>query len=441
MPGNMKGLDAFGTRVREAQDAALLEPDAEGTLREARTLWLSTPSASKAAPGATRWRLWIGATAVLAAAACVLFLAPTARVLAPADRAAALTFQVGPGERPLAPGKGTAAPGVPGQWVAAATAERLPLRFSDGSLVRLEPSARARVVEVTDVGGRVALESGTLHAEIVHRDKTRWSVEAGPFEVRVTGTQFDVAWDPSHRQLTIALLEGSVAVSGCDLAHPRVVRAGETFQATCHEDAPESMQSPTSAPVPTPVRPTDAPLTVAPRPSHAASAPSPAAAISAGFAPPEGPTWREVLALGRYAEALRLAEAEGLSSVCASADAGTLMELGDAARFAGRADRAKVILLEVRRRFPGDSRAATAAFNLGRIAFDDDASLADAAGWFDRYLTELPDGPLAREASGRRMEALEKSGDHAGAVRAAKVYLESFPTGPHAQLARSIDTR
>ena len=117
------------------------------------------------------------------------------------------------------------------------------------------------------------------------------------------------------------------------------------------------------------------------------------------------------------------------------------MDLADAARFAGRVDRAKVVLLEVRRRFPGDPHAATAAFNLGRIAFDDEAAFADAAAWFDDYLTELPAGPLVREARGRRMEALEKSGDHASAVSAARAYLESFPAGPHANLARSIQNR
>jgi hypothetical protein len=117
------------------------------------------------------------------------------------------------------------------------------------------------------------------------------------------------------------------------------------------------------------------------------------------------------------------------------------MELGDGARFAGRSDRAEFILLQVRRRFPSDPQAATAAFDLGRIAFDDDAAFADAAQWFHKYLTELPDGPLAREASGRWMEALEKSGDHPSAALAAKVYLEKFPAGPHAQFARSLGTR
>jgi hypothetical protein len=440
MPETMKRLDAFGKRVREAQDAALLEPGAEDALREARTLWLSSAAASKAIPGPA-WRPWMSVTSVLAAIASVALFALDGGLFAPAPRATSLTFRVGPSEEPRAPAKGTAAPGVPGQWIAAAATERLPLRFSDGSLVRLEPSARVRVVDVTGLGGSVALESGTVHAEIVHREGTRWNVDAGPFEIRVTGTQFDVVWDPSHGQLTIALLEGSVAVSGCDLAHPRVVTAGETFRATCHDDAPVGREGPTSSPATPPGPPAEAPPTIVPSPPHATVTPSRAAAPSAGRAPPETPTWREALALGRYAEALRLAESVGLSSVCSSADAGTLMELADAARFAGRAERAKAILLEVRRRFPGDTRAATAAFNLGRIAFDDDAAFADAARWFDRYLTQLPDGPLAREASGRRMEALEKSGDHAGAARAAKSYLAAFPTGPHAQLARSLDTR
>lgn len=157
MPGNVKRLDTFGRRVRQAQDEALLGPCGDDALREARTLWLSSPSESKGARP-TDGRPWVGAISALVAAACVLLLAGT-------RRAAPLTFQVGPSERPRAPATGSATPGVPGQWVAAPNAERIPLHFSDGSVVRLEPSARARVVDVTDTGGRVALESGTVHAE------------------------------------------------------------------------------------------------------------------------------------------------------------------------------------------------------------------------------------------------------------------------------------
>jgi hypothetical protein len=392
---------------------------------------VSTPSAPKDGHVATDWRPWVGAVSVFAAAASILVL------YARPERGAPMGFQVGPSEVPLAPETATGVPGVAGQWVAAPKTMRLPLHFSDGSIVRLEPSARARVVDVTDTGARVAIESGTVHAEIVHRAKSRWLVQAGPFEVRVTGTQFDVSWDPSRRALTLALLEGSVAVSGCDLAHPRVVTARETLNLSCHDDELPGAEDTGSSPL----RTTEAPPTIAPSPSRAAPPPSGAAHANATVVESEKPTWREALSLGRYAEALRLAESAGLSSVCASSDVGALTDLSDAARFAGRVDRATFILLEVRRRFPDDSRAATAAFNLGRMAFDDNEAFADAALWFGRYLSELPGGPLAREAWGRRMEALEKSGDHAGAARAAKGYLERFPTGPHAKLARSIESR
>ncbi len=352
-----------------------------------------------------------------------------------------MTYQVGPSERPDALGE-SSTPGVPGQWVEAAKTERLPLRFSDGSLIRLESAARARVLDVSNAGGRVALESGTLHAEIVHRDNTRWLVDAGPFEVRVTGTRFDVGWMPSHSAITVTLLEGSVAVTGCDLAVPRVIAAGETFHATCHDDSQDGAEKAG---------------TLARSDSGADAGPLPGIVPSATRAAPAGPprlpagvatadardrdAWRTALSVGRYGEAIDLVESEGLSSVCASADIGALMDLSDAARFVHRIERAKIILLEVRRRFSGDPRAATAAFNLGRIAFDDEAAFADAAQWFDRYVAELPGGPLSREASGRRIEALEMSGDHAGAVRAAKAYLDRFPTGPHSKLALAIESR
>ncbi len=189
------------------------------------------------------------------------------------------------------------------------------------------------------------------------------------------------------------------------------------------------------------MRPAETTLAVAPLPSRGRLVPTASGDGNAAVTAPERPTWREVLSFGRYAEALALAESVGLSSVCASADVAALMDLSDAARFSGRGDRAKVILLEVRRRFPGDPHAATAAFNLGRVAFDDNGAFADAARWFDIYLTELPGGPLVREAWGRRLEALEKSGDHPSAVRAAREYLEKFPTGPHAKLATRIEAR
>jgi hypothetical protein len=132
------------------------------------------------------------------------------------------------------------------------------------------------------------------------------------------------------------------------------------------------------------------------------------------------------------------AEALDLSSLCASADVADLVELSDAARFAGRTDDAELLLRAIRRRSPDDERASVAAFHLGRIAFDNRRAFADAARWFETYLRERPQGAFSREASGRLIEALDRSGDQPGAKEAANRYLSSYPTGPHAEMARSV---
>jgi ferric-dicitrate binding protein FerR (iron transport regulator) len=446
---NLNRLRAFGRRVADAQDEALR---AEESLAEARARWLAPTRTGAHRASAFDWQLWGGvATAVtLAAAAVYLFFF---HLPAPV-----LAFQVGPSEEAIAGAKAKA--GVVGELVAAPAHGRLPVRFSDGSVVRLEPAAKARIVEVAENGSRLLLEGGVAHASVIHRGETRWSIQAGPFEVRVTGTQFDVGWEPSRDLFTLTLLEGRVVVTGCGMAEPRVVATGETFRATCENDALALTQVPPPIPAlsPAPIA-TPAPLSAtaslpsapAPAPS-AASSPSvaraPAAAISAppevvppALATPPQPTWRELLSLHRYAEAFDVADAVGIGSICATADAETLMDLSDAARFAGHVDRAKLVLQSVRARFAQDERATTAAFNLGRIAFDDEADYAGAAKWFAVYGSERPQGPLAREAAGRRMEALERSGNHLAAREAALRYLNDFPAGPHTEIARSIADR
>jgi hypothetical protein len=308
------------------------------------------------------------------------------------------------------------------------------VRFSDGSVVTLAPNARARIVAVAENGSRVLLEGGMAHASVVHRGDTRWSVQAGPFEVRVTGTRFDLSWEPQRQRLAITLLEGRVSVSGCAIEGARVVATGETFRATCEGDEHAAAAPPSSA----------APRSTVPRASAATGASStPSGSRTAGVEPAPGAPadWRTLLSLHRYAAAVEAAEAVGLSSICATADARSLMDLGDAAHFSGHDDRAKLVLQQVRRRFAPSEHASNAAFELGRIAFDDDAAYAEAADWFGVYIDERPDGPLVREALGRRMEALERGSDHAGAKAVARRYLEDFPTGPHADVARSIAGR
>ena len=63
---------------------------------------------------------------------------------------------------------------------------------------------------------------------------------------------------------------------------------------------------------------------------------------------------------------------------------------------------------------------------------------ADAQRWFEVYLHERPNAPLAREARGRLMEALVRTGERARAESLAEQYLGLHPDGPHAKLARQL---
>jgi TolA-binding protein len=99
---------------------------------------------------------------------------------------------------------------------------------------------------------------------------------------------------------------------------------------------------------------------------------------------------------------------------------------------------AKQIYLAIRRDFRGTRAAAMAAFSLGRIAFDNERDYASAADWFQTYLTEHRGKTLEREALGRLMESFYKAGNRTDAAQTARQYLERYPEGPHATLARSI---
>lgn len=340
-------------------------------------------------------RLRRGRIAIALAMACAISIA-----LAFAWPRRTLTFTVG----------GTVAgggEGAVGGFIAATTAEGVPLAFSDGTRVVLAPSTRARVTEISPLGARLLVESGKLHADVVHTGHARWAVEAGPFEVRVTGTSFDVAWDPRDEAIVVTLTDGSVVVTGCGLGpEGRRVARGEELRASCKQQPPA--ESPAAAPATTPSAIVSA--TALP------DAPKPIATASAAPAPAAAPSARPA----------------------AMPSASDLLAEADAARYAGDFDRATETLETVRRRFAGSDSAATAAFELGRIAFDARRDFVAAGDWFDTYLRERPNGAFAREALGRTLEARHRSGDAARAELLAVRYLGAYPDGPHAKLARRL---
>jgi ferric-dicitrate binding protein FerR (iron transport regulator) len=107
------------------------------------------------------------------------------------------------------------------------------LSFSDGTRVDLQDGARARIAAVDSHGARLAIENGHASLSVAHRPSAAWFVDAGPFVIQVSGTQFDVDWSSYDDTLSVDLHEGSLVVSGPPAPAGVLLRAGQRL--TAHE--------------------------------------------------------------------------------------------------------------------------------------------------------------------------------------------------------------
>lgn len=328
-----------------------------------------------------------------------------------------------------------------------ATSHATAVRFEEGSTFSFVSGSSGRVADVTADGASVVLEDGTLEASVVHRSDGKWSALAGPWEVRVTGTRFDLSWDPKQRELRVDLLDGKVVVRGPGASDGIGLAAGQTLRAREGEGIHVSAIGSSTAsagPVPSarlPGAPIAAPsANAAPPPASDPSAvPSSALPEPPGGAPapPEKPrtTWTELVGKGKHDVVLAEARERGVASVLASGSAADLLALSDAARYGGDGSLAQRALQALRDRFAGSKAASDAAFLLGRMA-DDGGSPAAAIRWYDAHIAE--GGSFAAEALGRKMIAVKRSSGDAAARGVARQYLDRYPKGPHAAVARAI---
>ncbi|HEY6724582.1 MAG TPA: FecR domain-containing protein [Polyangiaceae bacterium] len=330
-------------------------------------------------------------------------------------------------------------PGDVGAFLAAPERAALDVDFSDGSHLRLKQLGRARVLSLGSHSAHVMLERGSLRARVVHADKTNWQLDAGPFRVRVVGTSFDVAWEPSSERFQLELHEGAVAVSGPRLRGDCVVPAGSKLEVvlsndsgsgTCVVSKPRDERRASRQPK-SPSAPPSAP------PRGAQAERSTPAASNAALAPAT-PDWRRLAAAGKHAAAWSAVQALGFERVQSGASAVDLTLLGNLARYSGQPAQARAALEDVRRRFPRSSEATHAAFLLGRVAADQQQAPAEGAHWFSIYLDELPAGPFAAEALGRLLDCQIKAGQRTRAYTTARRYLEHHPAGSYSGVARQV---
>ena len=298
-----KRLEDLGQVVSDTSDR-LTDPTAIVT---ARRRFLEAPQPVSRASSRR------GAAFILAAT-CVLC---AALVLLVAQRPSALSFALG----------SPPAPGTVGEWISAGNEAPIVVRFSEGTRLTLAPRAKVRVTETTTRGAGVLLEQGSVEASVVHTGaNTQWALRAGPFEVRVTGTRFEAAWDPIGETFEITLREGSVIVRGPVLSSERALVAGERLRisvrngelslSTAQPIAPPKLAPPAESVAQTPPRePADteppslasaSATTAARSPTTLDPAPDPTAATG-----DPAPSWRELASAGKYKEAFEATERAG----------------------------------------------------------------------------------------------------------------------------------
>ncbi|MFM2417105.1 MAG: hypothetical protein RL385_1828 [Pseudomonadota bacterium] len=373
----------------------------------------------------SRWR---HSRYALAAAVCALALAVGLGAFAPAAPAP-LAYQV-------ARGVTEGAPDHP--------SEVSRLDFSDGSRVALGRESTASVRASTAHGASLVLARGTLDAAIVPRAANDWWFEAGPYRVHVTGTAFALTWSPDTQRFEIRMRSGRVTVTGPLAEQGISLGAGEQLVATPAEDHLEVSSTTTPVVSDGAASPDDAGAAATPEASAPRETPKAAPTARTHSARGHAPSGEEqaasdlvqLVSAGKFEAVLQAAERRGIRTLLRSGTLADLSAVADAARYAGQKETARRVLGAVRTRFPEAPDGRAAAYFLARVSED-----ADAAGWYERYLKEQPQGPYAAAALGALMAVRSRREEHGPAVEAARAYLKREPTGPYAGAARAILAR
>ncbi len=322
-----------------------------------------------------------------------------------------------------------------GGYIQAVTAAPAVLTFTDATSVRAEPGARLRVVETKPNGARVSLEEGRLAVHVIHTTSSAWNFVAGPFDVQVTGTRFDLSWDPELERLHVDLFEGSVQIASYDGSGPLPLLAGQRFLGDAQRRTMQvsRLGSGTSSELSVEAG-ADARAANDSTPSEEDSAAAVEAPKSVGTS--VSVAWSGLVSKGKFRDVVEAAEARGVSSCLSSCSAADLDALADAARYTGKNALAEQSLKALRSRFQSSS-GPRAAFLLGRLA-EGQGQMASAKTWYDTALGESPAGAYAGEALAGRMRVVLSMQGRAAAFPIAREYLKRYPEGVHAEAAKKI---
>jgi hypothetical protein len=413
----MNDLERLGQTIQEHTEQS---PRTTQRLREVQTR-LEMSAAERTRPSSAllpRWA-WVG----IGALACVALIGVMGGTR---------SLMQGP-KSPLSVTLESQATRLVGSWVVAGN-ETKQLSFSDGTSVSLHPHTKLRVVETTATGGTIDLGKGRTLAQIKPIQGADWRFRAGPFSVRVTGTEFDLAWDPGTGVLELALHQGSVMLSGPTVAGEKPVRKGQFVRVELPASERRKAELDTAS---VELEKEDLAGLKSDRSSEdSMNGPSDGNSDKAFQSTKKDSTATATssdksLLSNNPKDVLTHVDKLGSQVVFRSASAQELWSVARAARLGGRPELARDSLLALRTKH--GTRGET-SYLLGKVHADQLRATSEAISWFETYLKEAPGGPLAEQATGRLVEL------QAGTLRgrsAAKRYLELYPSGAYADFSRS----
>lgn len=281
--------------------------------------------------------------------------------------------------------------------------------LDDGSRIEVD-RGRLTTLENTERSLVLLLAEGRASFDVRPGGPRRWSIEAGLATVEVVGTRFTVTRGADH--VVVEVERGVVLVRGATVAS-RVQRliAGERL--VVEQDR---------APAP--------PAVSAAIPSSS-SEPGPDRAKTAA---PQ-PEWNDLAQKGAYSEAYEKLGTRGIAAQVETADLDQLLKLADVARLSGHPADAVVPLRRIITEHRADSRAALAAFTLGRLHLDSLRNPAGAASDFRTAIGLRLPSALLEDAHLRWIEAAAKAGDRRQAREAYDRYRSQFPQSPRMSVA------
>lgn len=334
------------------------------------------------------------------------------------------------------------------QWILAPQKGNAEIKFVQGSRFAIKDNGAVRILSHTPKLVHIELHTGQLNSKVKGNGITNWKISAGPFQLSVLGTQFNVDWNLQKGTLRVQLQKGVVLVQGGSISdHGIRLYAGHTLAANSLDGTFEvtTGKNNKKKTVPEEIATSNLlnPSTVNSKASAenfedefvAPSQLTPSGAKHAA----KTPRWLTYYKKDDFHMAQKAIESAGLSRLLQTASAQDLWKISQIYRHIGDSVTTNRALLQIRKRYPASSKAKISAFILGRNMMEQQHNSSQAAAWFEQYIKESPNGTMIQEAYNRLFSAYSSSGQTQRTVDAADRYLKKFPNGVYVSKAKQIN--